>query len=380
MVKLDSILTYLIIGLIVFTSGSIASVFYSSIMYVAFFLLISVLLLVKRNIFYKVDMLAGAFFSIFVFFSLTIFSSLYGNTLEAYFNFFLRYFVVVILLLALPIQNSLENSLFHIFRVIVAFSLFSFIYSNVTDFLFLSIGGEEFPVDTIGFIINRASTVNFLGVQFYRSQGFFWEPSVLQIYLNLFLLLSFQKNERKWIFITFLAVLATFSLTGIIISTLITLYFFRKIKINFVFKLSFLLIVAIFSFYLLYMKIYVTGGVSYNARSLDFISAYRIISDNTFLGIGFGAEKYLSVMYGYVSDLIYMDETRGITNSVLYMFVCFGLPAGFFYLYILFKQTVFRNDKALVIFILLVSAFSSPLLFMNFYLMIFASFFILKNN
>lgn len=380
MVKLDSILTYLIIGLIVFTSGSIASVFYSSIMYVVFFLFISVLLLVKRNVFYKVDMLAGAVFSIFVFFSLTIFSSLYGNTLEAYFTFFLRYFVVVILLLALPIQNSLENSLFNIFRVIVVFSLLSFIYSNVTDFLFLSIGGDEFPVDTIGFIINRASTVNFLGVQFYRSQGFFWEPSVLQIYLNLFLLLSFQKNERKWIFITFLAVLATFSLTGIIISTLIILYFFRKIKINFVFKFCFLLIVAIFSFYLLYMKIYVTGGVSYNARSLDLVSAYRIISDNTFLGIGFGAEKYLSVMYGYVSDLIYMDETRGITNSVLYMFVCFGLPAGCVYLCVLFKQTVFKNDKALVIFILLVSAFSSPLLFMNFYLMIFASFFILKNN
>ena len=60
--------------------------------------------------------------------------------------------------------------------------------------------------------------MNLFGVEFCRNQGLFWEPGVLQIYLNLFFFLqAFILKQNRWLFLIGFVILGTYSTTGILI-------------------------------------------------------------------------------------------------------------------------------------------------------------------
>ena len=58
-----------------------------------------------------------------------------------------------------------------------------------------------------------------MGIELVRNLGIFWEPGVLQIFLNLLLfIISFVKKERSHIFwLTLLAIVTTLSTTGLVV-------------------------------------------------------------------------------------------------------------------------------------------------------------------
>ena len=67
-------------------------------------------------------------------------------------------------------------------------------------------------------MIVTLSVMNLFGFEFCRNQGLFWEPGVLQIFLNLFFFLeAFIYKRNRWLLIIGFVILGTYSTTGILI-------------------------------------------------------------------------------------------------------------------------------------------------------------------
>jgi len=95
--------------------------------------------------------------------------------------------------------------------------------------------------------------MNLFGIEFCRNQGLFWEPGVLQIYLNLFFFLqAFIFKQNRWLILIGFAILGTYSTTGILILIGQLLYLFvqrfnqNKLYLPIIF-LSFIPIYLVFS-------------------------------------------------------------------------------------------------------------------------------------
>ena len=69
------------------------------------------------------------------------------------------------------------------------------------------------------FYLKNTHSFSVLGIEFVRNQGIFWEPGVLQIFLNLILFIHLiHKKKRGIIFwMTIIALLTTFSTTGLVV-------------------------------------------------------------------------------------------------------------------------------------------------------------------
>lgn len=363
-----------ILLMIVISSGSVLSVLNSTSIYILFLFLFLFLLIANQKIFFSGIRLEKLIYAISIFIIITLPSQIYnGLSVEYYFLigrlFFIGFFVVLCV-------GSIEGSLYKVLKIVIYFSFFSFLYANLTDFGFSLYTKGSYNVESILFLINRHSTIDFLGHQFYRSQGIFWEPSVLQLYISIFLLQSIQRGKKVNVIISMLSMFFTFSVTGFLISVAVLFFNFRKINISKSLVVLISIISSIFFVYLLYMKLYVTGNVSSSARELDFISGYRIIINNPIFGIGFDPDKYLKYMYLYMSNLIFLSETRGNTNSILYYILSFGIPSAIVYFYFLIKQKLFLYSRNIFVLVLIISALSSPLLLMNVYLLVWLSYFI----
>ena len=70
-----------------------------------------------------------------------------------------------------------------------------------------------------------------------------------------------------------------------------------------------------------------------------------------------------------VAQLDYESLEKGSSNSVLFLMAAGGLPFAFYILYLLFKQTLIRNQKALFISVFLLSVMSEPVLLKPFFLL-----------
>src|SRR5947208_10760739 len=75
---------------------------------------------------------------------------------------------------------------------------------------------KAFSFKYLFFMRSDQYAFNLLGLSFYRNQVLFWEPGVLQFYLNLFLFLQLYlfKTKKSNIFLTVFAILITYSTTA----------------------------------------------------------------------------------------------------------------------------------------------------------------------
>jgi len=141
----------------------------------------------------------------------------------------------------------------------------------------------------IFFYSPERSAFNILGLEFVRNQGWFWEPGINQIYLNILLYLDglvFKRN--KWIILlTVFAIFTTYSTTGIIIMIIILIFIFKSsIKQNPV--LIFLAISIAIPFYFI-AKSNVEEKLetsSFQKRYFDLIETLSITKDYPLTGIG----------------------------------------------------------------------------------------------
>ena len=133
-----------------------------------------------------------------------------------------------------------------------------------------------------------------------RNQGIFWEPGILQIFMNLLLFIeAFILKKRGLVFwLSILSIVSTFSTTGLLVMFIqLILYFFNTFKQNI--YISILVFGVIGVIYVITAanvqnKISGDGQVSFQARLFDLVQPLYILADHPLTGVGLDDEQYVS--------------------------------------------------------------------------------------
>jgi len=213
---------------------------------------------------------------------------------------------------------------------------------------------------------------------FVRNQGFFWEPGVLQIFMNMLLYLSLAYYRNlKYAILSVLMILTTWSTSGILIAFLqLGIYIMKNIKTKKIFYALpvigvGLLIFGIFLQSNLNEKIGGDREGSTVQRQIDTLSTLNIIKRHPWTGIGMDTKNYNMLLKKYTVTIPGKQGIPGgkarVSNSLLYLAVFFGLPLGLFFLIALYHQTIFTKNRMLIFLIIVLSALSEPILLLPFF-------------
>lgn len=355
-----------ILLLIIFNSGGV-TLFNHYYITMATLYLLAIKTLIRKEIQISLAFSAFGFFAVLLLYNFFITSAWSG--IVSYVIYF-SYIITAIWVVASyrNIRNNFVEDLFHSLKIFLYYSLISFfIQFAIKDFLF--------P------LYNKINTFYYL---FYytpqeiipfvlRNQGVFWEPGVLQIYMNLlFYIAFFVKKDMKISFLAALAVLSTFSTTGyMILFMLITVAFSLRVRRSY-FAAAIMLIVLPIVTSIVFMNVYnkLTGYYSESAvvRMFDFIVGISMVENHPLVGVGMGNERYKNIFYKYgigSSKAFGIDklvlQKKGTTNSILFFATVFGIPIFTVLMIFLYKQTLIPDKFILVFFIFIISGLSEPI-------------------
>jgi len=389
----------LLLFLLVFSGGGLLFVFNRKLCSIVLFCVaIFVLIFMGKKI--KVSLFNSSLFSLIFLFSAVVLNYLtsIGSQEVIKYSFHLLN-ISSCVLIAIHFINNRDKSYFllrikFIFRVILFYSILNFLFyiivkGSLTQIIYNS-DKVIYTFNQIFFYNPEKSAFNFLKIEFVRNQGWFWEPGINQIYLNILLYLEgFVFKRNKWIILLIvLAVFTTYSTTGIVIMMIILFFIFKSsIKRNPI--LALLAIALIFPFYFI-TKSNVEEKLetsSFQKRYFDLIQTLSIAKDYPLTGIGLDGDHFMNFRFNYYMD----DEFRrsieestsfeskakstekGSSNSITFLMATMGFPISFFLLYCLFKQTLFPHKKGIIMMIILISVFSEPLLLRPFFLIFIVS-------
>ena len=222
--------------------------------------------------------------------------------------------------------------------------------------------------------------LSIMGMLFCRNQGLFWEPGVLQIFLNLlFFIEAFVSKQKKSIIVwlTLLAIILTYSTTGIVILAIqLVVFFWKKIRRNLLLAPIFLVLAI--PFYQLAQqniedKITGEGSTSANVRLYDLVQQVYVSLDYPITGVGLDDQVYKikRAEYALNIDLLeYESLEKGSSNSLLFMMAAGGFLL-LYLLYCLFKQSIVQQKKVLFFVLILLSFMSEPIMLKPFFFIVF---------
>lgn len=196
-----------------------------------------------------------------------------------------------------------------------------------------------------------------LGALLKRPDGFFFEPGVFQIYLNIFLFITLFVRRQRMLDIGLGTggVLATQSTTGaiILIIQFAVAYFVwlrtadRSQKLGvFVFVPIILLPLGAYVTYNVSEKFYGALKGSAEAREYDLRTGVSVALEQPLTGIGFDYEKYYDIAgrVGYREAELSKENIteRGNTNGIVVLFYSLGFPLALVFIAGLLRQRLFR--------------------------------------
>lgn len=215
-----------------------------------------------------------------------------------------------------------------------------------------------------------------------RPNGPFFEPGVLQIYLNIYLYIALFLLRSRWqAALALAAVFATQSTTGLAVSVLLLgVYFWRLLgrgpaHHRVIALLAGVVIALVLSGYVIEnVQSKFTGDLrgSWWARQYDLLTGLNVIAAHPWIGIGFDPDQYLAYanQLGF-ADTELSDESliqRGTTNGIVALFYSVGIPLGAVFLWGLFRQHMLP-DRALVGALLFLSLLSEAIMLTPFFLL-----------
>ena len=358
------------------------SIFNSSLITLSFF---SFLVLINYMIFPKIEIMGSinpnllnyGFHLMNITSCVIIFTHFKNNRSSEYFLGRMRYILKIILYFS-----------------IINFLAYFFVKSQLTD-LYSSYNNDLITktYNYLFFFHPEKNEFNFFGIGIVRNQGWFWEPGINQIYLNILLYLEgFVFKRGRWtIPLIIFAILTTYSTSGIFIMIIVLFFIFiRLIKRN---RLLILLAI-ILSFPLYYIaklniedKTIGEKSSSFQKRYLDLVQPLAIASDYPITGVGLDRTYFLKlrsklqiednfgkIIQTYTGFERTSNSTdKGSSNSLTYLMASMGFPIAFFIIYCLFKQTLFPYKKKVFMLIILISVLSEPLLLRPFFLIFIVS-------
>lgn len=267
------------------------------------------------------------------------------------------------------------------------------IHACITFFMGFIVQNQLMPLETESYsaqsfyylLFYRTSAFDVLDSQLIRNQGIFWEPGILQIYMNmLFFISTFIKKNRWARYGAAFVIMTTYSTTGIGLLMIQIIVALRKVirrsKITAVVLLMIIAGVGMIVRTNINEKFYGRGEVSAIFRVYDLQEALRLIQRYPLTGIGMDQKAYLQAQSNdYDSELVldvlkqeaFFD--RGNSNAVLMLMATLGLPISLLFLMALWRQTFSVQYGWLFYVIVLVSNLSEPLLMTPFFLFLMIS-------
>ncbi|MBE50898.1 MAG: hypothetical protein CMP51_04320 [Flavobacteriales bacterium] len=321
--------------------------------------------------------------------------------------------IMTCVLICIHIFNNIGIDKFLVYlrtvlRIILIISLITFILGIVVGNSYLSnLPKWIIPSHTVQhfnylFFYDLKHEYTFFGIDLVRNQGWFWEPGINQIYLNILLFLEgfVFKQKKKWIILLIIfSIFTTFSTSGFIIMVVLILSLYMdSIYQNIVRRNP--LIVILISASLIVSAYYIGKNIiipnvlnkavgneesSFQKRMFDLIQCPCIASDYPLSGVGLDLVAFREFRKGYTmkgscrNALEFVENItsfklkpefsdKGSTNSLTGMMATMGFPVFFIFFYFLLNQTLFTERKKLFLFIIIISVFFEPVLFRPFFL------------
>lgn len=227
---------------------------------------------------------------------------------------------------------------------------------------------------------------------FNRIQGFCWEPSCWNLLLNINLLLALYFKERKtYLVASIVAVMSTFSTTGMVTMVIILgLYFFMNLKRKNIIRtlISGCVILALLGPFVYNEFIGKMATGSGQTRGGDMAIAYVVMQTRPFMGEDVANIANLSYAMNARADYWtangdyegYMDQ--GLVNSFAGLMVEWGLPIFFFIIILCLRTNLVKGKKlkVLIITTLFLVLFGSPIARTGFFYMFPLSAILLKGT
>lgn len=271
-----------------------------------------------------------------------------------------------------------------VFISVVIYSFLNFIATNFLTSLFSPFSNDSYSCNQFYYVFFYVAQHTILGIDIVRNQGFYWEPGVLSVVLNIFLFRLLFGDIRSFkivlLCLTGFLIFTTFSTTGLLLMFLQFIYFLFNSESNKIKKICFLVLFLALSIPILISnvtdKISGKGETSFLIRNYDVLVALDVTKDNFFTGVGFSNIKNKEAQE---KSPIYMDsdftEAHGNTNSVITVFLYLGFPLGLSYLFLFYNQKLINYHKGFFFFIILICIASEPLIFHGFFIFFISSYF-----
>ena len=401
----------LLLFLLVMSGGGLLFVFQrNNLSYLLLFLALFVLVFMGTKI--KKSIFNASLFTLSVFLSLLLANYITVPQIEIMRGEHLNYLqyafhllnVTSCVLILMHLKNNRESSYFldrihFILKIVLYHALLSFLfYFFLKDYLIKLYGGwgNEYIADSFYYLFfydAEKYKFSLFGVEFVRNQGWFWEPGILQIFLNILLFIEgFVVKRNKWtIFLLIIAIITTYSTSGIFIMLILLVFIFW----SYIRKHPLMMILAIsLSFPLYYVaktniENKTTGerSSSFQKRYLDLVQPFAIARNYPITGVGLDRDyfqklrsrfqmednfgKIIQTYTGF--ERIPESTEKGSSNSLTYLMAAMGFPVAFFLFYCLLKQNLFTKRKGIFMTIIILSIFSEPLLLRPFFLILIVS-------
>ena len=345
----------------------------------------------KKSVYYSSILV---FFSLSFIFIINLFFANSSQSLARYAFFGITIFTTV---LALFYFNNQDNkyafisSLYFVLKLVLFHSLFSFAaYHFVKDNLYL-IDSQYHSSETYKYLfyysVKSGSLINLFGLDIQRSAGIFWEPGILQAYLNIlfFLEVSIYKRSRVLLLFIVFGILLTYSTTGLILLLFQIIYFLQK-KFRKHIALALIAIIGIPLYILVSAniteKVFGEGELSFQKRLIDLTQPFFIALENPISGVGLDLEglqeirdsyyinSNLNVMLGAVGVEQKLSTTsKAGTNSVMSLLASMGFPTTLLFIFMFFNQQILTKHRFVWFVITFASVMSEPLILKPFFFM-----------
>ena len=308
------------------------------------------------------------------------------------------YYLMVVLTSVLTLLFFHNNRTKNIMIERVYFVLKIITFHSILNFIAFFIIGDRLSIITsmyhecetflnIFFYTTERGFFTFFGVEMCRNQGLFWEPGVLQAFLNIFFFLEafiIKRNKLLLLVVSF-AILSTYSTTGLALLLIQGVVYFRsEFKDN---KLLLPVILALsipvyFAFTVnVEEKIYGEKEASFQKRLFDLTQPFFIALEHPLTGIGLDLDQFQKMRSEFYFSSSYLQSlekvvgidskatgtNKGSSNSIMFLLAAMGFPTAFLFLYMFFKQQIITRKKWLIMLILTISVMSEPLLLKPFF-------------
>ena len=388
------IIDTILISFLVLSSGGLLFVFNRNICYAIFLGVLLLAVLFSKDKFNTREVNSALLTSLtilFLFYINYIFA-ISAQTINKY-AYYLTVCAVSILTLLYFRNNKKEdifiNRLYFILKIILFhaglnFFAYFFIKDNLS--IISSVNNDYETFFNIFFYVPKKCLISVFGLEFCRNQGVFWEPGILQAFLNsLFFLEAFIiKRSKVLLIIIAFVIFTTYSTTGLSILLLQgVVYVYNEFKKN---KLFLFILAALIPIYLILQvnvqdKVQGEKEASFQKRFFDLTQPFYIALENPITGIGLDVEQFQKLreeFYFSSSTLNYIYNQTGVglkvsvtdkgsSNSIMFLLAATGFPTAILFLYMFFKQQIIKDKKWLWMIIMLISVMSEPLLLRPFF-------------